>query len=229
MSGTITDAVGGTRIKRLTWQTRFRSDPASPKGCPSLHALQRDEAIHFPPKAEQVFLQTRRVRKPFPGGLFAMDGTLCRCTEKGRRNDFFCRKGYPCINVQLDNRNRTITFETPWNGLNARNRECRFDQTADMIQFVNTLGVPREQVCHAEKPVKEGLYPDHPYVSSALGQHILSPVPDLRRSWFAQVPRGDTVARSQHGADAVQGRAGRSHLQQADEGPVHEVDGKTDP
>ena len=87
-----------------------------------------------------------------------MDGTLCRCTEKGRRNDFFCRKGYPCINVQLDSRNRTVTFETPWNRLNARNRECRFDRTADMIQFVNTLGVPREQLCHAEKPVKEKGY-----------------------------------------------------------------------
>ena len=24
-----------------------------------------------------------------------------------------------------------------------------------MIQFVNTLGVPREELCHAEKPVKE--------------------------------------------------------------------------
>ena len=60
-----------------------------------------NEVIYFPPKAEQVFLQTRRVRKPFPGGLFAIDGTLCRCTEKGRRNDFFCRKGYACINVQV--------------------------------------------------------------------------------------------------------------------------------
>ena len=43
-----------------------------------------NEVIYFPPKAEQVFLQTCRVRKPFPGGLFAIDGTLCRCTEKGR-------------------------------------------------------------------------------------------------------------------------------------------------
>ena len=120
MSGIITDAVGSTRIRCLTWQTCFRSDSVSPKRGPSLHALQRDEAITFPPKAEQVLLQTRRVRKPFPGGLFAMDGTLCRCTEKGRRNDFFCRKGYPCINVQLDSRNRAVTFETPWNRLNAR-------------------------------------------------------------------------------------------------------------
>ena len=46
----------------------------------------------------------------------------------------------------------------------------------------------QEELCHAEKPVKEGIYPDNPYVSPALGQHILSPVPDLRRSWFAQVP-----------------------------------------
>ena len=41
---------------------------------------------------------------------------------------------------------------------NTRNRECRFDQTADMILFVNSLGVPREQLCHAEKPVKEKGY-----------------------------------------------------------------------
>ncbi len=52
-----------------------------------------NEVIHFPPKAEQVFVQTGRVRKPFPGGVFAMDGTLCRCTEKGRRKDFIWRKG----------------------------------------------------------------------------------------------------------------------------------------
>ena len=71
MSGIITDAVGGTRKRCLTWQTCFQSDSVSPKRGPSLHALQRDEAITFPPKAEQVFLQTRRVRKPFPGGLFA--------------------------------------------------------------------------------------------------------------------------------------------------------------
>ena len=52
-----------------------------------------NEVIHFPPKAEQVFVQTGRVRKPFPGGVFAIEGTLCRCTEKGRRKDFIWRKG----------------------------------------------------------------------------------------------------------------------------------------
>ena len=60
-----------------------------------------NEVIYFPPKDEQVFLESRNVRRPFPGGLFAIDGTLCRCAEKGRRNDFYCRKGYACINVQV--------------------------------------------------------------------------------------------------------------------------------
>ena len=52
-----------------------------------------NEVIHFSPKAEQVFVQTGRVRKPFPGGVFAIEGTLCRCTEKGRRKDSIWRKG----------------------------------------------------------------------------------------------------------------------------------------
>lgn len=60
-----------------------------------------NDVIYFPPKDEQVFLESRNVRRPFPGGLFAIDGTLCRCATKGRRNDFYCRKGYACINVQL--------------------------------------------------------------------------------------------------------------------------------
>lgn len=33
--------------------------------------------------------------------LFAIDGTLCRYAVKGRRNDFYCRKEYACINVQV--------------------------------------------------------------------------------------------------------------------------------
>lgn len=60
-----------------------------------------NEVIFIPPMEEQVFLQCRRNGHPFPGALFAIDGTLCKLPVKGRRNDFYCRKGYACLNVQV--------------------------------------------------------------------------------------------------------------------------------
>ena len=85
--------------------------------------------------------------------------------------------------VQLGSRNRTVTFETPWNRLNARNRECRHDSVRQYAWCSTRAALSCRKTGEGE-----GTYPDHLCVSPALGQHLLSPVPDLRRSWFAQVP-----------------------------------------
>ena len=63
--------------------------------------LRGHEVITIPSMSKQVFLKCRRTGKPFPGALFAIDGTLCKLAVKGRRNDFYCRKGYACLNVQV--------------------------------------------------------------------------------------------------------------------------------
>ena len=63
--------------------------------------LRTGEMIRIPPMSEQVFLKCRRTGKPFPGAVFALDGTPCKPKGKGRRNDFYCRKGFACLNVQV--------------------------------------------------------------------------------------------------------------------------------
>ena len=42
--------------------------------------------------------------------LFAIDGTLCRCAVKGGRNDFYCRKGYACINANKSDWNKNLVY-----------------------------------------------------------------------------------------------------------------------
>ena len=41
------------------------------------------EVICFPPKDKQVCMRCSMMDAPFPGALFAMDGTLCMLTTKG--------------------------------------------------------------------------------------------------------------------------------------------------
>ena len=48
------------------------------------------EVICFPPKEKQVCMMDA----PFPGALFAMDGTLCILTTKGKHNEYVGRKSH---------------------------------------------------------------------------------------------------------------------------------------
>lgn len=59
------------------------------------------EIIKIPPKEKQVFLYSPGLDNPFPGALFALDGTQVRCYCKGKSNEFYSRKGNAEINVQL--------------------------------------------------------------------------------------------------------------------------------
>lgn len=59
------------------------------------------EVIFIPPAEEQVFPKCHETGQPFEGALFAIDGTLCKCTVKGKRNDYYTRKGMAQINVQV--------------------------------------------------------------------------------------------------------------------------------
>ena len=57
------------------------------------------EVICFPPKEEQVCMKSNITDEPFPGALFAMDGTLCMLPARGSHNEFVGRKSLPQINV----------------------------------------------------------------------------------------------------------------------------------
>lgn len=59
------------------------------------------EVITIPPQDSQVFMRCRNTGMPFPGALFALDGTHVRLAVKGRRNDFYGHKGYASLNVQV--------------------------------------------------------------------------------------------------------------------------------
>ena len=52
------------------------------------------EVICFPPKAKQVCMRCSMMDAPFPGALFAMDGTLCMLTTKGKHNEYVGRKSH---------------------------------------------------------------------------------------------------------------------------------------
>ena len=57
------------------------------------------EVICFPPKEQQVCMRCSMMDAPFPGALFAMDGTLCMLTTKGKHNEYVGRKSLPQMNV----------------------------------------------------------------------------------------------------------------------------------
>ena len=57
------------------------------------------EVICFPPKEKQVCMRCSMMDAPFPGALFAMDGTLCMSTAKGKHNEYVGRKSLPQMNV----------------------------------------------------------------------------------------------------------------------------------
>ena len=44
--------------------------------------LRTGEVIRIPDRSMQVFLKCRRTRKPFPGAVFALDGTLQAKSEE---------------------------------------------------------------------------------------------------------------------------------------------------
>ena len=57
------------------------------------------EVICFPPKEKQVCMRCSMMDAPFPGALFAMDGTLCMLTTKGKHNEYVGRKSLPQMSV----------------------------------------------------------------------------------------------------------------------------------
>ena len=44
-------------------------------------------------------MKSNITEEPFPGALFAMDGTLCMLPARGSHNEFVGRKSLPQINV----------------------------------------------------------------------------------------------------------------------------------
>ena len=92
--GTLTEKAALLRVPRPTF-TRMANMIVDEL------VLRTGEVIRIPDMNKQVFLKCRRTGKPFPGAVFALDGTMCKLKVKGRRNDFYCRKGFACLNVQV--------------------------------------------------------------------------------------------------------------------------------
>ena len=59
------------------------------------------KVICFPPKDKQVRMRCSMMDAPFPGVLFAMDGTLCMLTTKGKHNEYVGRKSLPQMIVLI--------------------------------------------------------------------------------------------------------------------------------
>lgn len=76
------------------------------------------EVISFPHKEEQVFMYMNVVDRPFPGALFAIDGTMVNLLYKGKDNSNFSRKGAAQLNVQIlcDYRRNIVFLDSNYNG-----------------------------------------------------------------------------------------------------------------
>ena len=76
------------------------------------------EVITFPPKEEQVFMYMTVVNRPFPGAIFAIDGTMVNLLYKGKDNTNFSRKGAAQLNVQIlcDYRRNIVFIDSNYNG-----------------------------------------------------------------------------------------------------------------
>ena len=58
------------------------------------------------------------VNRPFPGALFAIDGTMVNLLFKGKDNTNFSRKGAAQVNVQIlcDYRRNIVFIDSNYNG-----------------------------------------------------------------------------------------------------------------
>jgi len=102
------------------------------------------EVICFPPKEKQVFMYSSIVKSPFPGALFALDGTLINLLYKGKDNSNYTRKGAAQLNVQIicDWRKNIVYVDSNYSGRT-------FDNTA----FVNS---PAWDLIHNQGVLREG-------------------------------------------------------------------------
>ena len=92
----------------------------------------------------QVFMRCRNTGMPFPGALFALDGTHVRLAVKGRRNDFYGHKGYASLNVQVmcDWQMNLVNVESNFTGRTHDSDVYRMSSFATSLRQGNNLLKP---------------------------------------------------------------------------------------
>ena len=102
------------------------------------------EVIMIPPQNKQVFMRCRNTGMPFPGALFALDGTHVRLAVKGRRNDFYGHKGYASLNVQVmcDWQMNLVNVESNFTGRTHDSDVYRMSSFATSLRQGNNLLQP---------------------------------------------------------------------------------------
>lgn len=99
------------------------------------------EVICFPPKEQQVCMRCSMMDAPFPGALFAMDGTLCMLTTKGKHNEYVGRKSLPQMNVLVvcDWNMNLVHIDSNFTGRTQDNIMCMFSTLHFAIDGENSL------------------------------------------------------------------------------------------
>lgn len=102
------------------------------------------EVIMIPPQNKQVFMRCRNTGMPFPGALFALDGTHVRLAVKGRSNDFYGHKGYASLNVQVmcDWQMNLVNVESNFTGRTHDSDVYRMSSFATSLRQGNNLLQP---------------------------------------------------------------------------------------